>query len=152
MAPKFEFIVPTLPVLTLQHPAVDDLAQTMRGIYPHAGALGSMTRMAADQFGELHQDERTVQGWVFGRFCDLPSIDHALTLAGVGAEVPRPAGHTICTTAEKLAEMDAATISSNPQHAAILAAGLYHYIADRVAAISSISAAAIILDAGETLQ
>jgi hypothetical protein len=146
MVLRFEYVAPPLPQLEVCCPAIYDLAETMRHIYPHAGKLGSMVRLVADAFGEIHTDERTVEQWLFARFCDLPSIDRALHLDGV-TDVPRPWGKPLATSAAALADIDAQTISSDPHNASMLAASLFWYIADRVALISSRSAAAIILDA-----
>ena len=150
MNARFEFVPPPLPQLTVRCPAIFDLAETMRTIYPSAGKLGSMIRLSADHFFDLHTDERTVVQWMFARFCDLPSIDAALPPGLV--DVPRPQGRPVATTAASMADFDAQTISSDPRHAASLAAGLYWHTLDRVNVISTRGAAAIILDVPGSVQ
>lgn len=148
---NFEYVQPPLPRLTLMCPAVNDLAQLMREVYPGSHKLGSMVILATNAFGEAHQDERLVNQWLFARFADLPSIDRALHLGGV-TDVHRPYGKVIATTAAGLADLDAQTITSDPRHAVNIAAALFWFIADRVAVISTRGAAAIILDAPEVRQ
>ena len=149
---RFIHVAPPLPRLTLRCPAVDELANHMRALYPNSGALGSMIRLMAANTIELHQGDPTVQGWLFASFADLPSIDRVLALAGISSEVPRPARAPLVITARDMAVLDAGGFPISSQTAVDAACGLFHHVADRVGLISSTSAARILLDGSEAVQ
>ncbi|MGV8865237.1 MAG: hypothetical protein ACOH2T_29375 [Pseudomonas sp.] len=142
MSLQFVFVNPPLPPLMLQHPALRDLASTIRAIYPNAYRVGSMARLPGDKYFGDQGEGPDVASWMFGRYCDLPSIDRVMVVSQVVEAVPRQ----IYTTAFTADEAARNAVLSDPPDAVSAACGLYWYISDLIEVISSVSTAAIMLD------